>query len=467
MPVNSVFFGNNFSQTFSKLFSVVLKFKMSLLFVLFITKQEAVMAQNELSEKQLNKEISSISGTSEHAIRFKAGGFIQPWLSYAQLNPGSLNKEEKVLEESYNVSIRRMRVAVTMTYKQRWNLFVSAGFNNLNNTGNPQPSPKILDLYTTYSFADFLTLGAGRSPWDGLSRYTTPSTSTMLFTDLPLIAQPTLNITDDTIRNLSVFLYGNISNWNYRLVIKKPYDFEDMGLNLVIPDDGTSQFSNHFSYPEFTGYLKYDFLEKELLKKPSFAGTYLGKKQILSLGWGAKYRQNTFASQADSGLQYHDMNLWAVDIFFESPLLKYTQQAITAYAAYYNYDMGPDYLRSVGVNNPAYGWENTMNILNGKGNSFPVLGSGHSTLLQLGYLFNNLGKRDQWGALQFYTGGQFSNFDALADTTISFNAGLNWYLDNQRTKVSLDLQNRPLYSAQTGATSNRRNMIVLQYQYQL
>lgn len=467
MPLKPHFFSINFSQTFSHFSNVVIKFKHLLVFVLFLTPLFPANAQDDVSGQQYTEAIKGAREAQEQDFRFKAGGLIQPWLSYAQLNPGSMNKDEQVLDESYNLSIRRMRVAANVNFRGNWNLFISAGFNNLNTTGNPQPTPKILDLYTSYKFAPFLTLGAGRSPWDGLSRYTSPSTSTMLFTDLPLIAQPTLNITDDTIRNLSVFLHGDIKNWNYRFVLKKPYDYEDLGRTLSIPEDGTSQFTNHFNYPEFTGYLKYDFLDKEVLEKPTFAGTYMGKKRILSLGWGAKFRQNAFASQAENGLEYHHMNLWAVDIFFESPVLKGAHQSITAYAAYYNYDMGPGYLRSVGVNNPAYGWENTGNILNGKGNSFPVLGSGHSSLLQLGYLFDELGTRNQWGAVQFYTGGQFSQFDALADATLSFNAGLNWYLDTWRTKVSLDLQNRPLYSAATGTTSDRRNMIVLQYQYRL
>lgn len=449
-PVSTISFEQKFSIV--TYLTALCVFVVFMLFPVFLTAQSA----------GINEEKEPVS-----TIRFDLGGYIQPWFSYADLNPGSMNRNEEILSHSYDVSIRRFRFGGKLYLGKKWILAAGIGVNNIHPSSKSLPVPQLLDLYTSYAFAPYLNLGAGKSTWDGLSRYTSPSTTCMLFTDLPLIAQPTLNITDKTIRNLGVFVYGDIDRFNYRTVLKKPYSFSET--NYVAPEneENTADFSDDFEYPEIASYLKVDLLDKEPSLSPSFKGTHLGRYHLLSVGFGYKYRHKAMKLENAGSFEYQDMKLWALDVFFEYPLGVDSGHTITTYLGYFNYDLGNNYLRTIGVNNPAFAWSNTEDLINGKGNAYPVMGTGESLLLQAGYLFPPLGTRGDYGALQVYTGGQWSKFEALTGDVIILNAGLNWHLKKYNTKISLDLQNRPLVSRDSEVALGRKNMVVLQYQYQL
>ncbi|WP_066225441.1 hypothetical protein [Formosa haliotis] len=400
-------------------------------------------------------------------IKMKIGGFIQPWAQYTEWNPGSQNQAGEYKNNDVGLAIRRLRLTSTYYFGNKVKLHFNIGENNFNAKGKTFPYIKILDLYGTYDISESFAMAFGKSTYDGLSRFTAPSTSTMMQTDLPLVAQPTLNYTDDITRDLSLVFYGDIDRFSYRAVFIKPFKFSYTGANPPEPEDGTSQFTDEFNNIQYTSYIKYDFLERENNRGPNFTGTYLGQKKLLSVGLGAKYQHDALYSVDNNITNYHDMKLWAADVYFDYPIKSKWVAGTNAYLGYFNYDLGPNYLRNIGVNNPAYSFDNSANILNGTGNSYPVLGTGQSLYSHFGVLFNKMGKHEDWGQLEPYMVMQTSNFDALKSEMIIGNLGINWYLKGHHSKLSLDVQNRPIFSNITHKQTDRKYMCVLQYQYVL
>ena len=140
--------------------------------------------------------------------------------------------------------------------------------------------------------------------------------------------------------------------------------------------------------------------------------------------------------------------------------------AVTAYAAFYPYQFGPNYLRPLGANNPADGVDRDLASFNGRGNIFPASGTGNTFLFQLGYLFPAMGQEGKKGQLQPYTMMQYSRFERLADPMLYYDIGLNWYLKGHTTKFSLNVQNRPIFFERMDGIrqEDRKLMVVLQFQ---
>ncbi|MEZ4901056.1 MAG: hypothetical protein R2822_04520 [Spirosomataceae bacterium] len=95
-----------------------------------------------------------------------------------------------------------------------------------------------------------------------------------------------------------------------------------------------------------------------------------------------------------------------------------------------------------------------------------MFGTGHVVYSQLGYLMaaDLLGKN---GTLMPYASAQWADYQRLMDTAGIYNLGINWLLKGHGSKISLDLQNRPVYQNASDGRLNangRRNAITLQYQ---
>ncbi len=407
--------------------------------------------------------------TESPNIQLKFNASAQTWLRYTQWNPGSTLENGDLSSYSIDMAVRRYRMGTTWKIGDRFKLFAVIGQNNYNNVGEDWPLPKILDLYGSFKIFDQLHVAVGKSTWDGLSRYTAPSTTSMVPLDLPLMAQPTLNRTDDITRNLGAFVFGDIQGLNYRLGLIFPYDYTQTGAAAPKLKEGTADFFYDDLQLQYTGYVKYDFWDKESVLGPNFKGTYLGEKRIFALGAGAKFQEKAMASLENGDLQYHDLNLWSADLFYEQPLHLSFAKALTGYVAYYDYDMGPNYLRMLGVNNPAFGSIGDVQEINGKGNAFPAIGTGSAIYYQTGLLLGEKDSKRFWDNLQVYTAGQWGQYEALDEHVFCYRFGINWFVNGQRMKFTIDGQNRPIFSEVDGRTfkSDNKWMAVLQFQYLL
>ncbi|MDW3210141.1 MAG: hypothetical protein R8N23_09745 [Reichenbachiella sp.] len=383
----------------------------------------------------------------------------QLWLRHTELNPGS--QIDGLTESSItDLSIRRFRMALHGNLTDRLYVKTQIGLNNMNYvTSNAQL--KLLDLLAVYRLSDRFYIGGGKNGYTGPSRYASVASSAMLGVDIPIFALSTINITDDLLRKLSVFAKGDIGQLGYRLVLAKP----DRP-HLPLPLDSTPKFANGDPKLQYSGYFKYQFLEKEGMTSAYMPGTYHGTKKVLNVGFGFLVQDKATWNMINNDTTYYRMNQWAIDVFADLPLNTRNSQSVTLYAAYFNTDFGPEYIRMIGTNNSGIQTNNTT--INGAGNKYPAIGTGQVYYLQLGYRVAFSGRLEKLGAIQPYFNMQHANYDALTDPMRLFESGVNLLFNGHRSKLTFGYQNRPIYSLGEGnAVSERKNMYVIQYQFKL
>jgi hypothetical protein len=339
--------------------------------------------------------------------------------------------------------------------------------NNFNSSSKQFGGFFIHDAYAEYAIhKKGLAIGAGLSGWNGLSRYASPSTGSIMTLDAPLYQQVTNGVNDQFLRKLSVHFKGKINKLDYRLAITKPLAIQN-AVSPVKPLNVNSDFSTLPTSIQAQGYLMWQFFDQESNANPYLSGTYLGTKNVLNLGAGFIVQPNAMwhLTAANDTVKTH-MKLFAADIFYDAPLNKEKRNAITAYASYHYLDLGPNYLRNVGVMNPANGADAT-GTLNGGGNAFPMIGTGSTIYAQFGYKFkDNLFAKT--ATVQPFAATQIGIFQALDGPMVMAEAGFNLFMTGtHNSKVSLAYQNRPVFSTNVAGVnyqSDRRSMVVMQYQ---
>jgi hypothetical protein len=96
-----------------------------------------------------------------------------------------------------------------------------------------------------------------------------------------------------------------------------------------------------------------------------------------------------------------------------------------------------------------------------------MFGTGQQVYVQLGYLIPKF-QNELKGQLLPYLSGSIATFERLKNTkTFLFNAGINWLISGNKTKISLDFMNRPDYFVYDDGNlkeNSRKNSVILQYQ---
>jgi hypothetical protein len=416
---------------------------------------------NESKEFKIN-----FNETGSHYVKMT---FLnQVWLRYNQSNPGTLIYGTPKAE-TYDIGLRRTRLQLFGQLTDRVFFYTQFGQNNLSSTSTRKQGLFFLDAITEYAFIKRnLSVGAGLTGWNGLSRYSSPSVGTILTMDAPLYQQSTNDVNDQFLRRLSIYAKGKIGKLDYRMVVSDPMSIQ----KASVPVGGLSQTSSFSTLPgkaQVHGYLNYQFLDEESNLTPYTTGSYLGKKRVFNVGAGFMVQQNAmWHLNSSMDTVQTNLQLFSADVFYDAPLNKEKRNAITAYVAYQNSDYGKNYLRSIGAMNP--GTETNMNgTINGTGSAYPTIGTGNTIYAQLAYLFKHDLLKDQ-GTLQPYAAVQFSQFQALDQPSTTVDVGLNWLIDGHRSKMSLNYQNRPVFDMNSNGdmkVASRKSMVVLQYQISL
>lgn len=400
---------------------------------------------------------------------FQATFLNQTWLRYNQSNPGTTVQGEAA-GKTFDIGLRRTRIQLFGQLNDRTFIYFQFGQNNFNfnaqNAGNRKVAAFFHDALGEYrvSGGNQLKLGAGLTIANGLSRFTNPSVGTLLALDAPVFAQPTVDQTDQFNRKLSVYARGQIGKFDYRAVISDPFPYSTSGSTPVLTSNASYAGSGH--HKQYQAYLMYQFWEKEGHTTPYMTGTYLGKKKVLNLGGGIISQQQALWSQgADGATRFHNMLLWSVEGFLDTPLAGNRGEALTAYLGYYHYDFGPNYIRTLAQMNPAdsRSLDPGLSTVSGGGNGVPMIGTGQILYGQLGYLLRQDLLGQGHGALQPYVTYYHGKFDLLQDPSQVYHLGLNYLISGHKSKLSLDYQNRPYYRADQ-TVAGRRGALTLQYQ---
>lgn len=395
----------------------------------------------------------------------KATFLAQVWGRYTDNNPGTTlyGFSEPT---SYDMGLRRVRMQVYGQLTDRIFFYTQFGQNNLSSSGERKQGLFFHDALGEFRvYKDVLSIGGGLTAWTGASRYSSPSIGSILTLDAPLYQQYTADVSDQFVRKLSLYAKGKFGKLDYRLAISDP-----MAITVSTAQPGQSIAENALFSPEppkaqLHGYFMYQFLDQESNTTPYNPGTYLGKKSVFNIGFGFINQADAMWYQEGNDTIRTNLNILSADLYFEKPLNSDKRNALTIYTAFTFSDYGQNYLRNVGVMNPATGNEKPA-IVNGAGNAFPMGGTGTTFYAQAGYLFGkDLFKN--LGTLQLFGAMQHSDFDALDDVMIMYELGANWLIAGSNAKISLAYQSRPVFETvdfNLYLPTQRKGMVVMQLQ---
>ena len=449
--------------------------KMKYVIVLFILNfilSIDVSAQGKTSTEK--KEISELrlklNEDGSHYLKFTILG--QLWFRYNKNNPGSTVLKESS-KETFDIGIRRLRFQLFGQLTDHALFYLHFGQDNFNNLAARKFTPFIQDALGEYKVKkgnDALIIGGGLTILGGLSRFTQPQLVNIMTMDLPIFTLPTFDLTDQAGRKLSMYARGQIGKLDYRIALSSPFPITTSNTTLP-PISSNSNFAQQGNHKQYQGHFIWNFFDKEPHTLPFMPGTYYGTKKVLNLETGFITQKKAMWSSLNNGqtIDYHPLNCWSVAAFYDSYLNKKNGTALNAYVGYFKTHYGPGYMRYVGAMNPADGPAASATFYPGsQGNAFPMYGTGDVIYSQLGYLLKkDLFGKDK-GTLMPYASLQTANYNRLDKQMTVFNLGINCFLKTNISKLTLDYQNRPIYSLVGNnfiRESSRRGQFVMQYQF--
>lgn len=401
----------------------------------------------------------------------------QVWVRTTENNPGTLvqgNPES----QSFDIGLRRTRLQLFGQITDRTFIYFQFGQNNFNaqynSTSNRKIAPFFHDALGEYRISDKnqLKVGGGLSIIGGLSRFSQPSIGTITTMDVPVFAQTTVDQIDQFSRKLSVYARGQIGRWDYRYILSDPFPITSNGQTppALAP---VSNFALKGHNLQHQAYLIYQFFDQESHTTPYMTGSYLGTKKIVNIATGAIYQKNAMWNKQVSSpdTTYQNMVHWAIESFVDIPLNKEKHSALNAYIGYFNTNYGTNYLRYNGVMNLANGTSATAaNSISGQGpvygNSYPMFGTGSVVYTQIGYLLpsKNASMSNRWMPYASATLAKYDRLNGFSNNTYIF--GINYYIQSNKSKLSLDFQNRPSFLVNQGELlkGQRLNSVTLQFQ---
>jgi hypothetical protein len=406
------------------------------------------------------------SKDSSHFIRLNMTS--QIWARYTENDPQTLVQGRKQ-DNTSDLSVRRIRFVLSGQLTDRIAFFMQFGQNNLNYLSARKAGAFFHDVTTDYAvIKKRLSIGFGLNGWNGPSRFSNISTSSILVLDPPNYQEVTNDTYDQFVRRLGIYAKGKLGKLDYRISAAKPFVIQTA--SGIDPINTNSSFSTLPPNLVYQGYFMYQFLDQESNFGPSTAGSYLGSKKIFNIGGGFYYQKSgMFHQTADIDTAYQDIILYAFDVFYDVPLNKDKGTAYSLYACYSNYNYGNNFIKVTGPDNPATssGTKPATNFNKAAyGNAFPYLGTGDVYYAQTAYKFKNDLLGDQ-GTLQLYGDCQYACYRRLNNPMLVFDLGINWLIRGNNAKFTLNYQNRPYFledvSGKVNATS-RKNCFVLQYQ---
>lgn len=452
------------------------KWCLLLLFILFMNQM--LIGQTDTLKKEIAKDKDALKFNlnSDGSHYFQVTFLNQTWLRFNQSNPGTL-VEGLAKDNTFDIGLRRTRIQMLGQISDKVFLYFQFGQNNFNAQFNTNSNRKLAaffhDALCEYKLSknNELKLGAGLTIANGLSRFSQPSIGSIMTMDVPVFAQTTVDQIDEFSRKLSVFARGQIGKFDYRIVLSDPFPVTSSGITLPAISDNAN-YAQKGHQLQTQGYLIYQFFEQEPHTTPYMTGTYLGKKKIFNIAIGGIIQPDAmWRKGAKNDTVYQDMRHFAVESYLDMPINKEKESAISAYVGYFNTNYGTNYLRYNGIMNPANGSNlDTKNSITGHGSTFgnalPMFGTGQVVYAQLGYLFSKK-LLNEHGKLMPYAAATFAKYDLLGrlDNNV-YNIGLNYFIIGHKSKITLDLQNRPTYFLVNDAVvaGKRRNSCTMQYQ---
>ncbi|MEA1867308.1 MAG: selenite/tellurite reduction operon porin ExtI [Thermodesulfobacteriota bacterium] len=369
-----------------------------------LTEEEAEKVQKEavVLKKQRRQEVQEAAkGIKNKQARGEIGCWTQVWYQFVKDGKddgGDLN----------DFMARRFYLYLKGDITPYFSFFTHIAADRIGQDGLDRPSLGLgsgiafRDLWITFKLNEALKIQMGRMYVPLTRNYGTTSTKCMLTTDLPFLqggVRGNIFYAQKVGRDDGVTIWGNPLDGllQYRFMVSEGVEGKKTDNNKIVYDNPDDNL-------RFVGRVAVNLLEPETgwFNK----GTYLGKKKVLSLGFG-------YDAQNDLTLNGHedeDNRVWTTDVFFDYPL---GEGAITAEAAY------------IDIQNCT------------QTHNFSELAAGDDAenwYIQAGYL---LPGRVGPGRLQPYMRYE-AVYVADKDDTDFISGGLNYFVKGHNAKISLD-----------------------------
>lgn len=407
--------------------------------------------------------------------------FGQFWLRFNQSNPGTM-VQGAPQDETFDIGVRRARIQAFAQITDRATLFVQYGFNNYNSNfawgSNRRLQAFFHDVFGEYRLTtgNELKLGAGLAFVNGLSRFTQPAVIAMPTMDIPVFAQATVEQTDVFGRKLSLTARGQIGPVDYRFALSDPFPITTNGQTQP-PISAWSNFAQVGHTLQQQAYIIYQFRDHEPHQVPNMAGTYYGTRRVFNIGAGVIYQPRAMWRTLGADTLYENLLLMAVESMFDAPIDR-DGTTLSAYAGLFHNNYGRNYLRYNGVMNTGTSIQTPTDSTQLKpltqhgssyGNAFPMFGTGNVLYSHVGvFLPRVVGA----AGIMPYASVTLSWYERLNyQLTDIYAVGCSLLLDGIRSRLSLEVQNRPTYGVSIAdnpfgelVQGERRNQIVMQYQ---
>lgn len=463
--------------------------KLTLLIAAIFTASTTFVATAQNSEHYGSGLKMGLNQKGDKYVRFIIWN--QIWARYIENNGGTaINGDPSA--STMDIGARRLRLLAYAQITPRYLILTHFGINNqtfINGGGSgstgtggygqgKKPQLFFHDAYNEYAIIPSinpntekpnkftLSLGAGLHYFNGVSRLTSASTLTFLMVDAPVYNWPLIENADQFARQYGLYIKGAYKKLHYQFSLDKPFATNtkpDSAKNIAVDNSGDAAGA-------VSGYMDYQFLDQESNLLPFRVGTYIGSKKVFNIGAGFYHQaRGTKSSDALGITQKHDINLFAGDVFLDIPVGdKKKNMAITAYAVYYNYNFGPNYLRTTGIMNPGSvdaSAPASDRVLEGPGNARVLLGTGSIAHVQAGFLLPKF--KSNKVRLQPIASIAYKQFDALNAAGNFWDVGCNAYLDAHNAKITAQYSSRPLYDAVTKDLKDRKGELIVQFQIAL
>lgn len=395
----------------------------------------------------------------------------QVWIRYNENNPGSTINGEKS-NSQWDMSLRRSRFLVYSQINPNFLILTHFGINNANQvsggangqgasgTDGKKPQLFLHDAYVEHRiYKDAVFIGGGLHYWQGPSRLASASTLNFLGLDSPIFSWENIDATDQFARQYGVYLKGKLlktRRLDYRAAVNFPYALAKgnaLGaLDTTLARKGVVNSSYRIGgHPNtaYTGYFNYQFLDLESNLLPFNVGTYLGTKKVFNIGAGFyQHSKAIWTAQLNGATNKidtvkHDQLNVSVDAFLDLPFGASKKTALTVYASYNYVDMGKNFIRNIGIDNPANGSIASEVAFNGTGNTAPLIGTGNVYFMQAGFV---LPKIKKIGRFQPYASAIVGQYERLKDPVVIPDFGMNWYLAGHSAKATFNYRLRPVFS---------------------
>lgn len=406
----------------------------------------------------------------------KLGMGINFWARYAELNPGSIDNQTGLpSSDHFDFAMRRMRISMLANFEGKFYLYTQYGNTSTPFYNEARPEMFFHDFWGKFKIAKGLYIGGGQHMWNGLSRLSNVSYGSVMAIDNPGFNFPNVNVTDQFIRQMGMFVQGKFGRLEYQLSVNKP--LMPKNSTKVFSDDQITDKANlDYVYNRkhdnlnSKGYASWSFFYNEPVATTPFKTlTYFGEKgKILNIGAGYQLEREAGGAMTSTNpevITTYDHFSWSADVLFELPLPQ--KSALTVYSAYYNYDYGPNYLwKTIPMGgfaslDPNYQGTDILEQQGGGINQF-TFGTGEVVYLNVGYVLPksiiNSDKR-----LQPFFAMSYKDLEGLEEASLQSDYGVNYLIYGHKVKLTAQYSTRPVYNAER-KVGDQRGLFITQMQ---